>query len=212
MRVVITGGPSSEPIDEVRVLTNRSTGELAVTLFDRFSAAGHEVELLLGEGARYRRPGVRVFDANEALERMLADVEKPHQVGLVLHAAALADFSTVPMDAEGAVLRVAKIPSRADSIRLMLVPKPKLLPRLREFFPRAYLVGWKLEHDGDLPALIETARQQIRANRLDASVINGRAYGPGLGFCTEAGLAYRAPDKTALADHLVTLAQNGFQA
>ena len=61
MRVVITGGPSSEPIDEVRVLTNKSTGELAVTLFDRFVAAGHHVELLLGEGARYRRPGAWLF-------------------------------------------------------------------------------------------------------------------------------------------------------
>ena len=54
MRIVITGGPSSEPIDQVRVITNRSTGELAVTLARRAAASGHSVELFLGQGAIFR--------------------------------------------------------------------------------------------------------------------------------------------------------------
>src|SRR5690348_16842864 len=125
MRVVITGGPSSEPIDEVRVLTNTSTGELAVTLFDRFAAAGHDVELLLGEGARYRRSAARPFDQNEALERILAGMAQAGEVDLVLHAAALADFSAAAVDATGAPLRMAKIPSGAEAVRLLLTPKPR---------------------------------------------------------------------------------------
>ena len=48
MRIVITGGPASEPIDRVRFITNQSTGELAVKLAQSFSAAGHNVELFLG--------------------------------------------------------------------------------------------------------------------------------------------------------------------
>ena len=211
MRVVITGGPSSEPIDEVRVLTNRSTGELALALFERFTAAGHEVELFLGQGAHHRPPEARPFERNEDLQALLAAVSDPQRVRLVLHAAALSDFSAVPVDAEGAAVRRAKIASRAEGVRLLLVPKPKLLVRLRDFFPNAFLVGWKLEHDGSLPELIETARQQIHANRLDASVINGRAYGAGLGFCTNTGLIHRAGTKAELADFLVLLAGRGFR-
>jgi phosphopantothenate---cysteine ligase (CTP) len=211
MRVVITGGPSSEPIDEVRILTNTSTGELAVTLYDRFVAAGHNVDLLLGEGARHGRDGARYFDRNETLARMLAGIARPDRVDLVLHAAALADFSVTPVDAAGAPLTLPKIPSRAEGVHLLLVPKPKIISDLRKFFRNAYLVGWKLEHDGDRAALIETARQQVRANDLNACVINGRAYGPGLGFCTEAGLLHGVPDKAALADFMVSFVTGGFQ-
>ena len=211
MRVVITGGPSSEPIDEVRILTNTSTGELAVTLYDRFMDAGHDVDLLLGEGARHGRDGARHFDRNETLARMLAGIAKAHRVDLVLHAAALADFSVIPVDAAGTPMAAAKIPSRVEGVRLLLVPKPKIISDLRKLFGSAYLVGWKLEHDGDWAALIETARQQLRANRLNACVVNGRAYGPGLGFCTEAGLVHDAPDKAAFADFMVSFAAGGFR-
>jgi phosphopantothenoylcysteine synthetase/decarboxylase len=211
MRVVITGGPSSEPIDEVRILTNASTGELAVTLYDRFIDAGHDVDLLLGEGARHGRDGARYFDRNETLARMLAGIGKAYPVDLVLHAAALADFSVIPIDGAGAPLAVAKISSRAEGVRLLLVPKPKIISELRKFFCGAYLVGWKLEHDGNRAALIETARQQVRANRLNACVVNGRAYGSGLGFCTEAGLVHGAPGKAAFADFMVSFATGGFQ-
>jgi phosphopantothenate---cysteine ligase (CTP) len=211
MRVVITGGPSSEPIDEVRILTNTSTGELAVTLYDRLIDAGHQVDLLLGDGARHGRAAARYFDRNETLARILAEIARAYPVDLVLHAAALADFSVKPVDAVGAPLAVAKIPSRAEGVRLLLVPKPKIISELRKVFCSAYLVGWKLEHDGDRAALIETARQQVRANRLNACVVNGRAYGPGLGFCTEAGLVHGAPDKAAFADFIVSFAACRFQ-
>lgn len=211
MRVVITGGPSSEPIDEARILTNTSTGELAVTLYDRFTGAGHDVDLLLGEGARYGREGARYFDRNETLARMLAGIATADRVDLVLHAAALADFSVTPVDAAGKPLARAKIPSRLEGVRLLMVPKPKIISDLRNYFANAYLVGWKLEHDGNRAALIETARQQVRANRLDACVVNGRAYGPGLGFCTEAGLVHGAPDKAAFADFMVAFAAGKLQ-
>lgn len=210
MRVVITGGPSSEPIDEVRILTNTSTGELAVTLYDRFINAGYEVDLLLGEGARYRRSAARYFDRNETLARLLTGIARASQADLVLHAAALADFSVTPVDAAGAPLALAKIPSRVEGVRLLLARKPKIISGLRELFAGAYIVGWKLEHDGDQATLIETARQQVRSNGLNACVINGRAYGPGLGFCTEAGLVHRAPDKAAFADFMVSFAANRF--
>jgi hypothetical protein len=74
VRIVITGGPSSEPIDQVRVITNRSTGELAVTLARRAAASGHRVELLLGQGAIFRSDAAKYFGTNEDLLRLLGGV------------------------------------------------------------------------------------------------------------------------------------------
>ena len=71
---MITGGPASEPIDQVRFITNQSTGELAVKLAQRFSAAGHEVELFLGRGAIWRLETARYFQTNEDLHRLLSEV------------------------------------------------------------------------------------------------------------------------------------------
>ncbi len=209
MRVVITGGPSSEPIDEVRVLTNRSTGELAVTLFDQFKAAGHKVDLLLGEGARCWRSEAKPFGRNEDLEVLLQGCSTGDRVGMVLHAAALADFAVQVTDAAGLPLRVAKVASRGAPPRLLLTPKPKVIATLRRLFPEAFLVGWKLEHDGDPAALLEAAKAQIREHRLDRCVVNGRAYGPGFGVCSGSGLLHHAPDKGALAGYFATWAAQG---
>ncbi len=77
MRILITAGPSSEPIDEVRVITNRSTGELGTLLAECISQAGHTVELFLGQGAAFQWSGARLFASNEELERLVAEIFQP---------------------------------------------------------------------------------------------------------------------------------------
>src|SRR6516162_8328466 len=109
MRVVITGGPSSEPIDKVRVITNRSTGQLAITLADCFGRAGHQVTLFLGQGAIFRQIGAVAFERNEDLDALLEGVEEPARVDLVLHAAALSDFGVERVSEQGACSTASKI-------------------------------------------------------------------------------------------------------
>src|SRR5271154_5501643 len=92
MRIVITGGPGSEPIDRVRYITNHSTGELAVKLARRFGDAGHGVELFLGNGAIWRLETATYFQTTDDLERLLNKVVERDSVGAVLHVAALSDF------------------------------------------------------------------------------------------------------------------------
>jgi len=83
MRVLITAGPSSEPIDEVRVITNRSTGELGTLLAECISQAGHTVELFLGQGAAFQWNLARLFASNEELERLVAEIFQPETVDVV---------------------------------------------------------------------------------------------------------------------------------
>jgi phosphopantothenoylcysteine synthetase/decarboxylase len=209
MRIVITGGPSSEPIDQVRVITNRSTGELAVKLARRAAASGHKVELLLGQGAIFRSESAKYFWTNEDLYRLLCEVVERDQVNAVFHAAALSDFGVAKLDIAGEQPGAAKLPSDAESIQLRLVPKPKLILQLRELFSNAYIVGWKFELDGTPEDVVRRGIAQVRLNRTNASVINGAAFGPGFGFCTRNGLVHTAATRDELADWLVEMLDSG---
>ena len=208
MRVVITGGPSSEPIDEVRVITNRSTGELAVTLAECFGRAGHQVTLFLGQGAIFRQTGAVAFERNEDLDALLEGVEEPGRVDLVLHAAALSDFGVERVSEQGARSTASKITSAARFVELRLVPKPKLIGKLRRLFPSAFIVGWKLELDGNRSDTIAEAKKQIRENHTDACIVNGPAFGPGFGFCQTRGLTNSVATRQQLAEFLLQFAES----
>jgi phosphopantothenate---cysteine ligase (CTP) len=202
MRIVITGGPASEPIDQVRFITNQSTGELAVKLTRKFSAAGHNVELFLGRAASWRLETARYFQTNEDLQRLLSEVAERDRVSAVLHVAALADFGVAKAMVSGKISDAAKISSDADSIELRLVPKPKLIRRLRDLFVSAYIIGWKFELEGTPTDVVREGVRQIELNRTNACVVNGNAFGLGFGFCTSRGLVRRLPTKDALSDWL----------
>ena len=203
MQIVISGGPASEPIDQVRFITNQSTGELAVKLAQRFLAAGHKVELLLGRGASYRLATARYFQTNEDLHRLLSEVAARVPVDAVLHAAALSDFGMAKATVSGRASDSPKISSDAESVELRLVPKPKLIRLLRELFARAYIVGWKFELEGTSTDVVQEGIRQIELNRTNACVLNGSAFGSGFGFCTRQGLLRTLSTKDALSDWLL---------
>src|SRR5688572_17630598 len=87
---------------------------------------------------------------------------------------------------DGALMeaRARKISSRTDSLLVELVPTAKIIGELRSLFPKAVLVGWKYEVDGDRGSVIAKAQQQIRENTTNACVANGAAYGEGFGVVT----------------------------
>jgi phosphopantothenoylcysteine synthetase/decarboxylase len=212
MRIVITGGPASEPIDQVRFITNQSTGELAVKLAQRFSAAGNTVELFLGRGAIWRSETARYFQTNEDLHHLLSEVPQRDRVDAVLHAAALSDFGVAQTPVAGGAPEAAKISSEAGSIELRLVPKPKLIRDLRKLFAGAYIIGWKFELDGTPMDVVREGVRQIEVNRTNACILNGSAFGPGFGFCTGLGLLCTLPTKDALSDWLVEVVGKASEA
>jgi phosphopantothenoylcysteine synthetase/decarboxylase len=203
MRIVITGGPSSEPIDGVRLITNQSTGELAIHLAREFRGAGNDVELFLGRRSIFRDSPAQFFDTNEHLERLLIGIADREKVHAVLHAAALADFKVAEILVEGEKQSVAKISSASAAIQLRLVPKSKLIARLRQLFPGAFIVGWKFELDGSRAEVIAKGVQQIAANGTNACVVNGSAFGPGFGYCDQNGLVYEVESKAELSKLLL---------
>jgi len=215
VRCLVTAGPTFEPLDQVRRLTNFSTGRLGSELAD-YLAERHLVTLLLSQQATWRseRHAARVepFTTTDDLSRRLRDLAT-EGYDAVFHAAAVSDFrfgKVWQRTATGELTEVqaGKIPTRLGPLTAELLPTTKIISHLREWFPAARLVGWKYDVEGDRDAVIRQAREQIAACHTDACVANGPAYGLGFGLVT-AGDALHLSDTPSLFSGLEALIGSG---
>ena len=195
MNCLVTAGPTYEPLDAVRRLTNFSTGKLGVELANYLTAQGHAVTLLLGEAATYpgsrRAARVQPFTTTASLQARLQALGGG-DIQAVFHAAAVSDFAfgTVwqrTASGELTAIQSGKFATRNGNLLVELVPTPKLIVQLRGCFPKARLVGWKYEVEGTRAAVLAAARRQLAEAHTDLCVANGPAYGPGFGLVTENG-------------------------
>jgi phosphopantothenoylcysteine decarboxylase/phosphopantothenate--cysteine ligase len=213
MRCIVTAGPTAEPLDEVRRLTNLSTGRLGSELANSLSERGHQVTLFIGRHATWhgerRAHLIETFTTTANLrERLRALAERP--VDAVFHAAAVSDFAfgrTWRRTATGELseIRAGKISTRLGVLLAELVPTPKIICELRGWFPKARLVGWKYEVDGDRSGVIQLAGKQIAECLTDACVANGPAYGAGFGLVRRLGKPRHLADAQALFQALEQL-------
>lgn len=181
MNIIVTCGPSYEPIDQVRRLTNFSTGRLGITLANHLTRAGHTVFCLKGVQATDPTPvqahKLITFTTNDDLAEKLQALRREN-IGVLFHAAALCDFKVQE------TATVAKIPTRGvEKLTLTLIPTIKILPRLRDWFPAARIVGWKYELNGGREDALKAAERQIQESRASSCILNGAAYGPGFALC-----------------------------
>jgi len=212
MRIVITSGPSYEPLDQVRRLSNFSTGELGTLLAEGFSEAGHSVVCFRGVASTFPPPlwpvEVIPFTTNDDLAAGLQTLPAREGATIVLHAAALCDFRIKEIaDESGEPVHRNKISSRAGALKLTLEPAPKLIASLRSLFPASILVGWKYELDGTANDVIAKGRRQMDDCLTDACVLNGSAYGAGFGVISRSGEQTHLPDKAALCRFLLDWAE-----
>ncbi len=208
MRIVITSGPSYEPIDRVRRLTNSSTGELGTLMAEALAEAGHSVVCFRAVASTFAAPmwpvEVIPYATNDDLVQGLTRLPSREQVNIVLHAAALCDFKVKEIvTEEGAALPGDKISSRSGKLHLTLEPAPKVITSMRRMFPASILVGWKFELDGTPHDVLAKGKQQMDECLTDACVLNGKAYGDGFGLISRSGELIHLPDKPALCRFLV---------
>jgi len=196
MNCIVTAGPTYEPMDDVRRLTNFSTGRLGTELANFLAARGHNVALLIGETATHsgqrRAQHVALFSTTADLRKRLHALAAK-RVDAVFHAAAVSDFAFGKIwlrSPAGELIEMKspkKIPTSAGRLMVELSPTPKIIAELRGWFPRARIVGWKFEADGARADAINAARQQIATCATDACVANGPAYGEGFGLVLRDG-------------------------
>lgn len=199
MNCIVTAGPSYEPLDNVRRLTNFSTGRLGSELANFLAGKGHEVTLFLGEQATWRMPikaSVQSFSTTMDLRDRLEMAAKG-EVHVVLHAAAVSDFGFGKVwqrTAEEKLVAVesGKVPTDLKDLLVELAPTPKIISELRMWYPEAIIIGWKFEVDGNREGAVAKAREQISENKTNACVANGPAYGKGFGLVTPSTVLHAA--------------------
>jgi phosphopantothenate---cysteine ligase (CTP) len=210
---VVTAGPTYEPLDSVRRLTNFSTGKLGSDLADFLTEHDHQVVLLKSSSSTYlaatKAAEVLPFSTGADLEARLRSLcSQP--IDAVFHAAAVGDFRFGKIwrrDEAGELqeVRGSKISSQGEPLLAELIPAPKTIAHLRTWFPQAIIAGWKYETDGGVTSSIVKAHQQIQENHTDCCVINGPAYGPGFGVLDRTGQCVHLQTDLALFAHFESL-------
>jgi phosphopantothenoylcysteine decarboxylase/phosphopantothenate--cysteine ligase len=141
LRVLVTGGPTAVGLDPMRIISNRSTGEMARLIAASFAKKGAAVTLLLGQQASSQVPlpgNVKLksfFYYDDLASLLMQELKSGWDV--VVHAAAVSDL-------EPAKVSASKLSSR-KAFTLKLVPTRKLINTIKKAVPDAVLVGFKFE-------------------------------------------------------------------
>ena len=185
-RILITAGPTHEPIDPVRFVGNRSSGRMGVALAAEAAGRGAAVTLVLGPGTVAPPPRVDVVRIETAEQLRDAVLEHAGTADAVVMAAAVADFRPK-------IVADTKLKKDQGVPDIVLEPTPDVLAELGERRrPGQILVGFAAE-TGDV---LEAGRAKLRRKHLDLLVANlvGRE-GTGFGSDTnEAAILDAAGD------------------
>lgn len=173
-RVVITAGPTREPIDPVRVVTNRSSGKMGYRLAEAAWERGADVLLVSG-------PGMLAPPAGVELCRVETTAEMEAAVRSALPKADVLIMAAAPADYRPAVPTEGKRPRREGRLAIEMTPTDDILRSTAELrMPGSVIVGFALE-TGDA---VGRGRAKLERKQLDLIVIND-ALEPGAGFEVE---------------------------
>ena len=165
-RILVTAGPTVEPIDPVRVLTNRSSGKQGYAVAEALAALGAEVTLVSGPTALSAPAGVNRVPVQTALQ-MLEACRNALPADAAVFVAAVADWRPAQADA-----RKGKKAARGDS--LALIENPDIMATLSRPGPLrpSLVVGFAAETPGDPAELEEHARAKRLRKGCDWVVAN----------------------------------------
>jgi len=212
VRCIVTAGGTFESLDLVRRLTNASTGQLGSSLAGYLAAQGHGVTLFRSLAASAPMPPAAVTvegfgSTTDLASRFLAGATDERIA--IFHAAAVSDFTVGltyrRVGEDGRDLRAvcsSKYSTREGNLLVELRPTPKLLPGLREWYPRAMIVGWKFEVEGGRDQSLEAGRRQLSEAKSDLCIVNGPAHGPGYSILNASGEIETAADAAGLIESL----------
>jgi len=162
-RVLIIGGSSAEAIDDVRIISNHSSGKTAISLAKSAFNKAADVELWYGRGRETAPDYIKTVNFESVGN--LVELLKTRDIknfDVILICAALSDY--IPKKIDG------KISSDEKKLVLEMFPAPKIIAMLREKAPASKLVGFKLEENNN--ELQEKAYNLLKKNNLDFVIAN----------------------------------------
>lgn len=170
LKILITAGGTKEDIDTVRFITNFSTGSLGRAFSVEAAKRGHEVTLLapkelpLMTGPLPESVIHQPFRSTADLQQALKTAAESQKWDVVIHSAAVSDYKPEA--------QAGKISSDKDELVIRMVKTPKLINSFREWFGRAFLVGFKLLSGTPPKERHKIALAQIKKNRTNLCVEN----------------------------------------
>ena len=168
-RVLVTAGPTREPIDPVRYITNRSSGKMGYSLAAAALRRGAEVTLVSGPTVIAPPSGAVIVPVESAEEMREAVLQHLERATVVIKAAAVADYRAKRPAA-------TKIKGKRD-LTLELAPNPDILAEVAARHTGAFVVGFAAEtHE-----VARHAREKLEAKRVDLLVANDVSK-QGIGF------------------------------
>jgi phosphopantothenoylcysteine decarboxylase/phosphopantothenate--cysteine ligase len=157
LKVTITAGGTREALDEVRFISNHSSGKMGLALAEAAFRRGAQVTLIQAHGVKTHLP-IEVIEVNSAPD-MQSAVEKHAASDILIHAAAVSDFTAAKKD--------GKIPS-GKAVKIELKPSEKILKKIKQWNSQIFLVGFKAECCAG-EELTERAKELI--NEADADLV-----------------------------------------
>jgi phosphopantothenoylcysteine decarboxylase/phosphopantothenate--cysteine ligase len=160
-RILVTAGPTREPLDPVRFISNYSSGKMGYAIAEEARRRGAEVTLVSGPTQLTPPCGVDLAPVETAQEMFEAVVGRYDQMDVVIKAAAVADFRPRQKS-------IQKLKKQTTQPNLELERTPDILSYLGEHKSRQILVGFALESED----LLENAAIKLKQKNLDMIVAN----------------------------------------
>lgn len=164
--ILITAGPTMEPIDTIRVITNQSSGRTGVLLAKEMISAGAKVTLVYGPGTEAPPKGAKVIPV-KTIQQMFDAVKKEmksKRFDIAILSAAPADYTTTPAR--------SKIKSNKPSLTIKLYRAPKIIDNIKKLQKDIFLVGFKAETNISRQQLIQLARKKMQESNSDMIIAN----------------------------------------
>lgn len=174
LRVLITTGGTKEPIDAVRSITNTSTGKTGWHIAQYFSELGFDVTCLSAKGSKPALMSSEIqnieFETFKDLEGLLNNTLKKQKFDILIHAAAVSDFS---MEPSRLMTKSSKMAS-GKPVTLKLVPNPKLVNKVKRISKNKSLrlVAFKLTRNLKENAVLKKVQLLAKDSNCDLVLQN----------------------------------------
>lgn len=172
-KALITSGPTQEPIDDVRYVSNRSSGKMGAALARAALLMGAEVTVVSGPARASLPLQAKVVHVRTAEEMLAAALKEAEGASLIIGAAAVADYRP-------AIRHRGKLRRTGEPTTLELLPNPDVIAALAKAYPHANVVGFAAEPSRSL----EAAREKLARKGLAAIAANDVSKA-GIGFDSE---------------------------